>query len=544
MWKRISNPPLFYPSCLVLLWLIAVVLIHPFGEFPINDDWAYSKNVFNLVVHKQFILDPWPAMTLISQTLWGVLFTFLLGFSFTALKISTLVLAIIGSFGLYHLVLLLSKQRTHAFLITSIFCYNPLFLTLSFTYMTDVFFVVFLLLSFRSAFLYLSSGKKSDLGLFTLFCLIATLDRQYGILTPLVFLPVFLLMEKISTRSLIWAGFPLAVSLFGHYGYHLVLKLYHIPSNMSGMTKLSGYLDGFSIDQCLSKAVDILLLIGLICIPFAISAGLNLKTMRVKSLPALSCIALIVGVLIYFFGTHFPNGNVITLSGVGPKLIRNAEGREHLKFAMSNALLVLLKITGGISVTLLLFHLTRKEVSLKTLRTPVTLFYLGLRLFVLIYFLFSIANVNYFDRYILPILLVALLLTIPSWGPNELFQRLATGLYVFGFTLLTFFLVKDYYSWEQTRWTAIHDLEASGHNAHQIDGGFEYNGWYQPGPFGGNEKEPGKSWWWVDKDVFIIAAAPVKSYLLRKTFVYQHCIPFERDTVFVLEKDTLTNLSR
>ncbi len=56
------------------MWIIGFFVVFPIGEFPVNDDWAYSKNVYNLVVNKQFVVDEWPAMNLISQTMYGSLF--------------------------------------------------------------------------------------------------------------------------------------------------------------------------------------------------------------------------------------------------------------------------------------------------------------------------------------------------------------------------------------------------------------------------------------------------------------------------------------
>ncbi len=82
---------------LLLLWLLACIIINPIGEFPINDDWAYSKNVYNLAVNHTFIVDQFPAMNLISQTIYGSVVVWIFGFSFLTLRLSILLLSICAS---------------------------------------------------------------------------------------------------------------------------------------------------------------------------------------------------------------------------------------------------------------------------------------------------------------------------------------------------------------------------------------------------------------------------------------------------------------
>jgi len=96
---------------LFFLWMLALVVINPFGEYPINDDWAYARNVYDLVVNGKFIVDPWPAMNLVSQTIYGSIFAGLFGFSFTVRRISIFVLALFSSFFLYYLGFNLSSSN-------------------------------------------------------------------------------------------------------------------------------------------------------------------------------------------------------------------------------------------------------------------------------------------------------------------------------------------------------------------------------------------------------------------------------------------------
>ena len=82
-------------ACLLLVicfWIAAVIAVNPIGDFPLNDDWAYGGAVRTLIQEGDFRLSGWTATNLLGQVLWGALFCLPLGFSFTALRVSTLVL--------------------------------------------------------------------------------------------------------------------------------------------------------------------------------------------------------------------------------------------------------------------------------------------------------------------------------------------------------------------------------------------------------------------------------------------------------------------
>jgi hypothetical protein len=64
------------------------------GNFPLNDDWSYGQAVQNLVSSHQYRLTNWTSMPLLTQVLWGTLFSLPAGFSFTALRFSTLFLSL------------------------------------------------------------------------------------------------------------------------------------------------------------------------------------------------------------------------------------------------------------------------------------------------------------------------------------------------------------------------------------------------------------------------------------------------------------------
>jgi hypothetical protein len=99
---------------LTAAWVLAIVLVHPSGEFPINDDWSYADTVRRLVEHGEWRLNAWTSMPLATQVVWGWLFSLPTGFSFTALRVSTLVLAWAATLGSYRLLRLSGADPSRA----------------------------------------------------------------------------------------------------------------------------------------------------------------------------------------------------------------------------------------------------------------------------------------------------------------------------------------------------------------------------------------------------------------------------------------------
>lgn len=515
--------------------------MNPFGEFPINDDWAYARDVYNLGVNHHLQPDLWPAMTLISQTIWGALIVSLFSFSFTVLKVATLLLAIAASLVLYKLLHALLEHRLPAFILTCTFCFNPLLLTLSYTFMTDVFFLSFLLFSFYMAYRYLQNRERTVYYVFFIFfCLVAVLNRQYGFLTPLVFIPILLMQQKKSMRAAFLAFLPLLVCACGHVGYHLLLKFNQIPSNTSGVSKLSGFIENIRLGPCLFRATDMLLLTGILLIPCAWMLIRSFKQIKSKYTVVSVLLFCTLILLMLPFGSNFPNGNILNADGIGPKLTRDLTRHENIKFGMSPVLLLVLKILGCLSVSVLISHWFLNRSGRAMPKTARNQFYLGLELYLILYVVYSIVSDNYFDRYTLPLILATLLLaTRRMVFPGKQAIRILVPLLSL-ILLLSAVAVKDYFSWQHSRWEAIRYLQTIGIDAHHVDGGFEYNAWYKAGKFGKPGKE-GPSWWWIDRDDFLVANGAVAGFRKTKTFSYQHYLPFITDTLFILKKQPETD---
>src|SRR5712675_1483528 len=90
-------------ACLLLFGLL-VVAINPLHDFPMGDDWEYARTVQRLITTGKFYRSPVVQATVFFPALWGALFSWLLGFSFITLRLSTLPLAA-GALAVFYLML-------------------------------------------------------------------------------------------------------------------------------------------------------------------------------------------------------------------------------------------------------------------------------------------------------------------------------------------------------------------------------------------------------------------------------------------------------
>ena len=56
-----------------IIWILALLIINPIGDFPLNDDWAYGWSVNKWLESGEFQIIDWPAMSLFSHVAWGTL---------------------------------------------------------------------------------------------------------------------------------------------------------------------------------------------------------------------------------------------------------------------------------------------------------------------------------------------------------------------------------------------------------------------------------------------------------------------------------------
>ena len=517
---------------LLFLWILALVVISPFGEYPINDDWAYARNIYDLVVNGKFVVDPWPAMNLISQTIYGSLFAVVFGFSFTVLRMSIFVLAIITSFILYDLAFKLSGGKQWVALYVAIsFCFSTLFCALSFTFMTDIFFLSFTILAFNELYKFIHSKRNINYFLFIFFSVIAVLNRQQGLVIPLlIIIPVFS-NKKISVGNTVKAILPLFLCWLAQDKYVNYLNSNGIGHNIQKIDDLWSYLKDTPIASHRLNAGDTLLVIGWILAPLNVLLLNQFRSFTKKDLIKYSLSVLATIFLVYIALAFYPTGNISRILEVGPRIIRGSPYPLLSPFWFQ-AIKIGVAAISLISIWNSIFFLFRNKKEIQSKGWGYS-FHLPLLFVVVVYFIFVSISKAYFDRYTLPLAFFFALWLIPQINFEKMrFKPILIAILVLVYSF-SIFEIKDFHNWQKERWAALAYLNKKGISSHDIDGGFEYNGWYKPNrDFSSGDK----SWWWVDNDTYLLSHEKIQNYKTDSLFVFQRYLPYRQDTIFLLKK--------
>lgn len=522
-----------YPVYIVLMWILAFVLVYPVGEFAVNDDWAYAKNVHNLVVNGKFVVDEWPAMNLISQTLYGSIAAGIFGFSFTVLRIAIFLLSVCSSLYLFQLVKKLSGHNAFtAFAFTTAFVFNAMYMHLSMTYMTDVFFISMLIFAFHALVNYHAQARLSSYIWFCIWCVVAMLCRQQGLVFALLIVPAVFGQKKPVWQKFVLAVLPVFLCWLASdkYRHHLVAN--HIGHNIQQMHHLIDYLKQAPIDKHILQGADVLLVVGGFLLPLSLYLLLNYRShFQRKDIVLLAITTLVVVLCTLPAYGMYPMGNVSEMLEIGPRVLKGASEVIAGETAIVLRKLYYFCAVGSLGV--LLFFIFRKQATVTVLNG--NWFNRAVYLLVALAYLLFIAVSNaYFDRYALPLILLLLLFIVPVQAVSSHPVKITITAVVSVTFLLGVIENLDYFNWQKKRAEAINYIYSKGASPDEIDGGFEYNGWVKKNNI--YPSDTTKSWWWVVEDHYIVSAKPVEGTRAETTFVFRRYLPAQNDTLFVLKR--------
>jgi hypothetical protein len=123
---------------IVLVGALVSLVLRPFQNAPFVDDFTYAWPVEELFRHGRLGHPEAAQGVVVSQTLWGALYCLPFGFSFTALRVSTWLLALSALCGTYLTARELGAARRDALLGAAALGVYPVFFMLGVTFMTDV----------------------------------------------------------------------------------------------------------------------------------------------------------------------------------------------------------------------------------------------------------------------------------------------------------------------------------------------------------------------------------------------------------------------
>jgi len=531
-----------------------ILLINPIGDFPLNDDWSYGRTVRCLVEQNRLQFTGWMSMPLIAQVFWGAMFCLPFGFSFTALRFSTLSMGLIGIFATYALLRQAKANRPIAFFGSLLVAVNPLYFELSNTFMTDVPFFAITMLSFLLLIRGIH-GRKIELLAGTLTACIAALIRQLGIVIGLSFAFAYLAKNRFTKKSILTALLPTVLIAATLIAYQVWLQSAHgLPAayNAPTLRLLNSLKMPFGVMTAFfgMRAVATLMYLGLFLLPLLImlipyqwkSAS---RRERLCSVFALSAFAVAVMAVLMWKGRFMPLlGNILFDTGLGPATLRDVSilRLPHLPGAPKTLWLVItvVSIAGAaillhnlFSTIVQLFHWRRKTEFVSD-KWPIALVVSACAL----YFI-PMGITWFFDRYLIFFLPLLMLIVLNVRNPVRLHISrwsvfIAAAILVF-YGTFTLAATHDYLSWNRARWQALRYLTEEANISHRnIDGGFEFNGWYGYNPKYRPSRD--KSWWWVNNDDYIISFGPITGYNEIKRYPYRQWLRPGQAGIFILHR--------
>jgi len=536
---------------LSILWVLCVILVNPAGEFPLNDDWSYTRVVQTLFEEGRFQLTGWVSMPLVGQAFWGALFCLPFGFSFIALRLSTLVLGLIGVLSAYGLLREAKAGLKASFFGALLLALNPLYFQHAFTFMTDVPFTALALLAIYFFVKGFRTERKRDFILGSVIVGAAALIRQLGVVIPVAFGIVFLLKFGFRRRSLKTVLFHLCISIGPLALFQLWLQFVHgMPARYNAASErlARSMAEGFShyLVLLIQRTSGGLIYIGLFILPFLVWAVI-ISRARFKKRDLylfLSFLLLMTFILTLAWKNRLMPllKNVFFDLGLGPPHLKDVYvlGLPNWPQAPTG-FWFFVTILGAVCAAFLMYVLfvsvKKTWTSLSEKSDPDENFLMQLGIFIL-YFL-PIIIIGYYDRYLIlfPVVIMALIIRLFPLPANKRRMTLAvpvlfTLIFYGGFTVSA---THDYMSWNRARWQALDFLtEELGISPRSIDGGFEFNGLnlYDPDYV---QKE-NKSYWWIEDDEFVVSFGPIIGYKEINRFPFKRWLPPETAYVHILKR--------
>jgi len=540
---------------LLLIWCVAVVLVDPRGDFPLNDDWVYGKAVQTFIEHGILRLPGYAAAPIVSQVIWGALFCKIFGFSFTVLRASTLASASIGTAVLYEILSFCRLPRRLALAGALTLLLNPVFFALSFSFMTDVPFLVFGLCGIWFILRTLDGGGKRSLAAALFFISAATLCRQVGLALALAFAAAYITRYGLRRRTLLDAALIVFVPIAALAGFEAILKAttglprYYLSkeAELWEQFRTRNWLELFfsprqNTGSLLRRGFTALIYVGLFLVP--VSAGLMPKESRPKATFmrwAVICLIAGLGSLGLLSAKRAmpilgDGGNILINWGLGPQSLRDAE--LDLPNVPAAPAAFWLAVTALSSLGACLLALLSLE-PLKALFARRDRFKDAVLVFsavgAMTYFV-PMGIAGFYDRYLLLLLpLTILFIGAGSRAPLGAARPCMTYGCLIGFGLYAVAGTHDYLAWNRCRWNALRLLtERMGVPPERIDGGKEFNGWYMYDD--AYRPLKAKSSYWVQDDEYVISFRVLAGYRPISELSFDRWLPPGKGEIYVLRR--------
>jgi len=525
--------------------LVLSALVDPRGEFPVNDDWAYAHSVQWLLAEHRIRLSDWIAMNLLPQTLIGGAAAQIAGFSFSLLRHVTQLVSIAVAVLTLRWFLATGLTRRDALVATLTVVAMPCWLPLANSFMTDLYAMLFALPAATLFYRALRQPTPALIAVATVLAAIGMLQRQVVAVVPAAFLVAWLAANRRWRPATLATGvLPLTVVLAAELAYQTWLahgpgvpeaQQYAHGRVLPALAKIARNEGGWYRNWAVSNLLSIFAYLGLFVAPWAMWRGVSLQRPARWGVVALA-VGIAVAMALTGLWPPWREHHLIDAAGIGPFVLYDAQPRGLAPLDRSPG--VLWRI-AGVGAALGIAALCRTALVVLRGQAAGVARDAGERLFLLALvgaYLTPFVVTDYIDRYLLFVLpfVLALMAHGEPGSPSILVRGVALAWLGVALALGTM-ATHDYFAWNRARWDAIHAAEGLGATPATLDGGFEYNAYhrFESRP---HERRPGKSWWWVQDDRYVVAFSIVPGYVERAQFPVRRWLPRTPPVVRLLER--------
>jgi hypothetical protein len=555
-------------AILVAAQLAITLLAWPLGEFPVNDDWTYAHGVRWLLEEHRLALSSWSTANVLPQTLLGAAAGALFGYSLQLLRDVTIAAAVGASLAAYACLRAVARHPRDAAVGALVLVAVPCWPVLASSFMSDVYGVLFMA---GAAALFLHALQQPGPRIVALAGLVAAtgaLERQIVAVVPAAYAVACLCDRRLGARRIALALAPLALAL-------LALAAYAAYQGSVGEAATQQYVEhrfaaalaaAVRLDPAVWRRAVLNLAamtgyLGLFCAPWMAWWGMPGSRPRVRT--ATLALGGVLGAALLATGhlVPFRVDNVLDAAGIGPFTLYDAmprglamlDRRPGLVWPVATVVAAL----GAAGLLALAWTTARALWDARgqaTARLFLALAVLG--------YLAPFALTDFFDRYLLAVVPLLLALWTLAWPaaalgtqpgdrepggidapartPAHAWLRARGGQVLAIAWLATAALASamathDYFAWNRARAAAIAAAERRGATPETLDGGYEYNG-YRRLQHGMVARVPGKSWWWVQDDRYIVTFGPVQGYVELAAFPVHRWLARTPPVVRLLER--------
>jgi hypothetical protein len=536
-------------------YIVAMAVVGVGGDFPLNDDWAYAEGVRHLLLGEGLQMPYVNAAALVHVGL-GLVAAKLWGYSYTSLRICSVLVSFAGAIALYIAAGFLRIPRVQGAFLAILYAANPVLVNVSFGFMSDSTGLTLNMIFLACLLCALVKGSSKVMVLAFVVLALAVTVRQSALI--FILLSPFCLSRRFGDSPYRYAVLAVALALpvasmwacdnllltaqldsGSSYNDYEIVRQAHFAT----LYKLV-----FAAPDMVLPAIgalgQVLCYLGLFCIP---TFPALVSSMVASSKESAAAVKLTVGlslllissamVTIFLYHKTMPfSENILRFTTVGAQGILGII-RQPL-VAQGRVILTVVSFLTAIPLVMSFSWLTRL-----LLKKPLSwrVLVLVVCLFVCLMFLTLETFVLCSDRYYLIILGPALLSV--GYVAARLRQQVVTPVSIvllLAFTLYSLAGNQEYLSASRARWRAIDWLEVRGIKPDVIDGGYEYNVLRDmavyTSKYRGDAPRDSWRWWPIKGESYLISFSPVPGYKTIHTEPYFSLLDFKLRNIEVLEQ--------